>query len=144
MLINRVNETLDPWHDDERLRITVALTEHLKRQPVLAGDHTTAALSAAAAVDYLFGELADAAGYIWLRTEICKTMADPDAWDGDDTEQGVLAGYVRHLAKASHGECHRCGRRIVASERFDAVDNVGNSVLEGSPETAAVICEECV
>lgn len=84
-----------------------------------------------------------AAAYIWLRTEMCKTMADPDAWDGDEPEEMVLARYVQHLAAASHGDCFRCGRRIGAAERFDAVDNVGNSVPEGSPDTAAVICLDC-
>jgi hypothetical protein len=144
MLINRIDETLDPWHDDERQRIINALTEHLKRQPVCAGDHATAALAAAACVDYLFTELDHAAAYIWLRTEMMKTMPDVDAWGGDEPEECVLDRYVRHLASASHGECSGCGRRIAAGELFDAIDNVGSSVPMGSPATAVVICGDCV
>jgi len=143
MLINGIDHALDPWHDDQRKQIIDALREHLKRQPAFATDHFGAAMAAAAAVDYLFTELANAAAYVWLRTEICKTMPDPDAWDGDVPEEEVLAGYVQHLATASHGDCGGCGRPIAAGERFDAVDNVGGSVPEGSPDTRAVYCGEC-
>jgi hypothetical protein len=143
MLIKGIDETLNPWQDDERQQIVNALREHLKRQPIASGNHAVAALTAAAAVQYLENELRDAAGYVLLRDEICKTMADPDAWDGDESEESVLIRYVQHLAVASHGECDRCGRRIAASERFESVDNVGNWVPEGSPDTAVVICGEC-
>lgn len=144
MLINGIDETLDPWHDEERLRIIVALTGHLKRQPAFATDHAGAALAAAAAVDYLFTELGHAAAYVWLRTEMMNTMPDPDQWDGDEPEECVLARYVQHQALASHGDCDRCGRKILAGELFDAVGNVGNSVPMGSPETVAVLCGTCV
>ncbi len=144
MLINGIDVTLDPWHDDERQQIVAALTEHLKRQPAFAADHAGAALAAAAAVDYLFTELAHAAAYVWLRTEMMKTMPDPDHWDGDESEESVLARYVQHLALASHGDCDGCGRKILAGEMFDAVGNVGNSVPMGSPETVAVLCGGCV
>jgi hypothetical protein len=143
MLINGIDQTLDPWHDAERKQIIDALRDHLRRQPAFVADHAGAALAASAAVDYLFDELAHAAAYIWLRTEICKTMPDPDAWDGDETEEGVLARYVQHQALASHGDCDGCGRRVAAGERFEAAGNVGNWVPEGSPDTHAVICGDC-
>lgn len=143
MLINGIDETLDPCHDDQRQQLVEELARRMAAQ--LDGLGWVDALrSAGLAVTLLHNELRDAAGYRWLRTEMCKTMADPDHWDGDESEESVLARYVQHLAAASHGECDRCGRRIAASERFDAIDNVGNSVLEGSPATAVVICGECV
>lgn len=142
MNINGIDEALDPNHDDERWRITVALTEGVERR--LGLDHATAALAAATTIDLLFAELSNAASYVWLRTEICKTMADPDSWDGDEPEENVLARYVQHLALASHGDCESCGRRIPAAELFEPVDCVGNSVWMGSPATRAIYCAGCV
>jgi hypothetical protein len=76
----------------------------------------------------------DARAYRWLRDEICKTMADPSSWDGDCAEEDVLARYVRHLARASHGNCQRCGRRISATEGFEDLDANLQPI---------VICPEC-
>jgi hypothetical protein len=146
MLIKGVNETLDPMDDAEQDRLIAALTDRVVEVTALIHapvEPDVAKRVAAVAVGALDTELREGWAYLWLRTEICKTMADPDAWDGDGTEEGVLADYVRHLAMASHGECDGCGRAIKASERFDAIDNVGNSVPEGSPHTAVVLCGEC-
>lgn len=144
MLIKGIDETLDPWHDDEREQMVEALTGRVVEDGLAGLDRAQARYVVSGLVTALFGELANAASYVWLRTEMCKTMADPDHWDGDESEEMVLARYVQHLAAASHGDCDRCGRAIKASERFDAIDNVGNSVPEGSPRTAVVICGECV
>lgn len=40
----------------------------------------------------------DAQAYRWLADEISKTMVDGDRWDGDDSEEEILARYVRWLA----------------------------------------------
>lgn len=42
-----------------------------------------------------------AEAYRYLVGEIEKTMADPNAWDGDEAEEVILARYVRHLAETS-------------------------------------------
>lgn len=80
------------------------------------------------------GDYDDARAYRWLRDEICRTMADPDDWDGDEGEESVLARYIQHLAKASHGNCQRCGRRISATEGFEDLDANLQPI---------VICKEC-
>lgn len=90
--------------------------------------------AAALAVVLTENDHQDAWAYRWLRDEICKTMADPDDWDGDESEECVLAKYVRHLAKASHGNCQRCGRRISATEGFEDLDANLQPI---------VICTEC-
>lgn len=132
----------EPNSDAIAAQMTAELARRLREKlPALS------AFAAQTAAELAFGvldnELEDAASYRWLRTEICKTMADPDHWDGDEGEESVLIRYVQHLAAASHGDCGTCGRRIVASEMFDAVDNVGNSVWSGSPDTSVVYCQEC-
>lgn len=90
--------------------------------------------AAALAVVLTENDHQDAWAYRWLRDEICKTMADPDSWDGDEAEECILARYVRHLARASHGNCQRCGRRISATEGFEDLDANLQPI---------VICSEC-
>lgn len=135
--------TLDPCHDDEQEQIVALLIRSLKRQPVFAADDYRATVAAETIINTLFNELRDAAAYVWLRGEICKTMPDQDHWDGDGAEETVLAEYVQHLAMASHGACYNCERPVKAGERFDAIDNVGRSVPMGSADTAIVVCQEC-
>ncbi len=148
MLIKGVDVTLDPWRDDEREQMHNALLERVVEVFRLTGNTSPdpAVLGRVISIvqDSLFTELGNAAAYVWLRTEMTKTMPDPDCWDGDEPEECVLARYVQHQALASHGDCDRCGRKILAGEMFDAVGNVGNSVPMGSSETAAVLCGSCV
>lgn len=81
-------------------------------------------------------ELEDAAAYRWLRDEICKLMADPNAWDGEEGEPNILLRFVQHLAAASHGSCDRCGRSIGAGEQFEGVPDIPG----GHPW---LVCQDC-
>lgn len=134
MIVNGRIVDFDVCDPDERRELTSAVTAHMLRQPAFAGDRVAAALAAAYAVDCLQAELVEAAAYRYLRDEIIKTMADPDSWDGEASEEGLLVDYVQHLAGASHGNCRECGRRIGAAERFEP--------LQTRPQQV-VICQEC-
>lgn len=40
----------------------------------------------------------DADGYRYLRGILRDTMADPDLWDGEDSESYILGQYIKWLA----------------------------------------------
>lgn len=46
----------------------------------------------------------EAGAYRYLSDGISATMADPDRWDGDDSEETILLRYVQHLAAARPSE----------------------------------------
>jgi hypothetical protein len=125
-----------------REKLVAQLADRLEEQDtdLLRGQ----ALGAASLMVTLFeGDLRHTEDYRLLRDAMCRTMADPDVWDGDGSEVGMLIDYVQHLATATHGDCERCDRPVMASEKFEAVDNVGNSVPMDSPDRRIIICEEC-
>lgn len=123
------------WSDDS---IRMAMIEELaKRLAKLGLSEHQSYEAALLAFDELENELQDAASYRWLRDGICRTMADPDAWDGDEGEEEVLLRYVGHLAQASHGNCERCGRRIKATEQFEQLPDHPGDIPHR-------ICRDCI
>lgn len=86
--------------------------------------------AAAFAVAVFDNDVEDAAAYRWLRDEIIKTMPDPDAWDGDEAEEAILARYVEHLADATHGECASCSITVPAGAGYERIG-------------PRIICMEC-
>jgi hypothetical protein len=96
------------------------------------------AMRAATVVFWTFWiDLRDADSYRWLRDEIMKTMPDPDGWDYDEAEPSALMRYIEHMATATHGDCDRCGRRVMAGEHFELVDRTPS----GDP---VIVCMECI
>lgn len=91
------------------------------------------------AVIMLESELADAAQFARLRDAMCKTMADPDSWDGDGTEACALIDYVQHLAKANFGDCEVCGQQIPATARYEIIGYTG-----GPQRLEIRACATCV
>jgi hypothetical protein len=75
-------------------------------------------LAAAGALASSPSDADDARAYRFLRDRVIATMPD-DSWDGDESEESLLASYVDHLATATHGTCGTCGRPIAAGERWE-------------------------
>lgn len=94
---------------------------------------------ALAAVEALENELFAAAEFERLRDAMCRTMADPDVWDGDDTESGILIKYTQHLAKATHGDCQVCWQPIPATALYEVIGHTG-----GPQQREIIACVTCV
>jgi hypothetical protein len=71
----------------------------------------------------------DAKAYRWLAAEIGKTMADPNRWDGDESEQEILARYVRWLT-AERDQV----RAEVLIEAADKADEISYAMRDGGDD----------
>jgi hypothetical protein len=119
----------------ERAKLIDWLTGRLVEQADL---HRDDALRAAGLVAAIFqNDLQDADSYRWLSTEIQKTMADPDGWDFDEAETSALMRYIEHTVQATHGDCDRCGRHVMANEHFELLGRTQS----GDP---IIACMECI
>ena len=75
-------------------------------------EETVTRWSTRAVVAVLTEDTEDAEAYRALRDAVIATMPDPNNWDDDAAELGILTGYVEHLAEG-HGPCARCGTGCV-------------------------------
>lgn len=84
-IADEVGSPADGWND-ERLTALVNACHDEVRQELLGTELNPSTLAE------------DAAAYGRLRDAIAATMDDPDRWDGDASEDEILAQYVKWLA----------------------------------------------